>query len=210
MKPSTLESSLGQVLVGAGLSLRALRAADAEVVLFGSRAAGLSHSASDWDVLVVSDVRPRARSLAGLDLVWIPKSSTATPKWWASELAGHVENFGVWIVGTRRRSARLDLRFASLAKWDVICDTARVVSSRWSALSEPFRLRHAGLLRRDIQRYLLMRVGTPVPPSAVLDSKWSACRRSERREILRGVANRIECSPELLGAAVLSHDMHGA
>ncbi len=123
------ERGLVRGLSGVGVSITSLRRSAREIVLFGSRAAGVAGPLSDWDLLCIgcpsreqrwpsstatlaahSSVRPpflfselaadpRVRRT---HLVWIDERSLGTQKWLESELAGHVARYGVWLHGKPR------------------------------------------------------------------------------------------------------------
>src|SRR5437764_1169337 len=82
-----------------------------ELVVFGSRAAGVNRRQSDFDVLLVGS-RPRLQRAgldlgskaevkrAGLDLVGMSRAEIESAQWLGSELASHVASYGFWIIGS--------------------------------------------------------------------------------------------------------------
>ncbi|WP_437840173.1 nucleotidyltransferase domain-containing protein [Sorangium sp. So ce1153] len=167
-------AELSCALATLGLTLADLQRSAEQVVLFGSRAAGVGSAGSDWDLLVVGE--GRTRHTQAVDLVWVSPRELATPAWLGSELAGHVARWGRWLHGapdwvaeagcgemaTEHKARRLASRLAALEQ-------------TWDLLSPAYRREHLTLFRRDLQRHALLAQGEAVPPSALLDETWQAC-----------------------------------
>src|SRR6516162_4429065 len=80
-----------------GLTWAALAKRASQIILFGSRAAGVAGHDSDWDLLLVGEghaVRSRE-----LDIVWIRPAMIRSESWLGSELASHVAVYGRWLLG---------------------------------------------------------------------------------------------------------------
>src|SRR5260370_5639721 len=69
-----------------------------EVVVFGSRAAGVHSSSSDLDLLIISPNRRRLVA-TGLDCVLLTPEEVSDSFWLGSELASHVAAYGRWAKG---------------------------------------------------------------------------------------------------------------
>ncbi len=168
---SALERELRSALGRLGVPDALVDAAD-ELVLFGSRAAGVNRPESDWDVLLVADKRPPL--LPGADLLCVPRRRVETREWLESELANHIAAFGLWLSGTPswRNEVRRGSACAVERKSRAICDRIAMLAPDWHLLSRPFRSKYLTLIRRDMQRLIMMTGGQPVPPTPVLDATW--------------------------------------
>lgn len=141
------------------------------LALFGSRAAGVGRSDSDWDLFCVSqDNRFKAPDL---DLVLRTPAQTEAPLWLGSELAHHIAAFGVWLTA---RPTWLDAILfsdrAADAKHEAIVETVRSVRGRWDRLLPTQRAKYLERVRRDLQRLHILAMRQPVPPTAFLDRVW--------------------------------------
>ena len=115
---------------------------------------------------LVSHARDRSR-------LCLPREIT-TETWLASELAGHVARWGVWIHGaphwtaavkygadaTDRKARRLASRVAALER-------------AWDLLPSASRREHRRMVRRDLQRHAILARADAMPPSPVLDGVWA-------------------------------------
>jgi hypothetical protein len=189
---------LGRVLVGLGLTLAGLQRSAEQVVLFGSRAAGLGRDRSDWDLLVVGE--GESRHTETIDLVWVSPRDLASQRWLQSELGGHVARWGRWIHGApdwvteagsgevarEHKARRLASRLAALEQ-------------AWHLLAPAYQHKHHTLVRRDLQRHAILARGEAVPPSPLLDDAWEAC--ADPAGELRGLAEQAGvCSAFFEGA----------
>ena len=184
-------ASLVHALATAGLTWTDLCLSASEIILFGSRAAGLAREGSDWDLLCVG----HGRSLAtpGLDLVWVSPSELTTPNWLTGELAGHVAAYG--------RSLRGDPTWMDAvvcgpdaATRKTRCLTARLaaVERAWPLFTAPYRYKHLDLIRRDLQRFAMLARGEPVPPSPCLDAAWHEHAKPEAELLALARAARLD------------------
>lgn len=151
--------------------LRHLENDAVEVVLFGSRAAGLATPSSDWDLLCIGEGRTHLGK--GLDLVWLGAERLRSADWLGSELANHIAHHGRWLKGhgdwrtkvhpsihaVRKKTASLELEVVRLERL-------------WPHFGLGYRTKFRRQLRRDAQRLALLIAGMPVPPTAVLDRDW--------------------------------------
>ncbi len=143
------------------VSLRGLRRAEVArsaraVALFGSRAVeGCARATSDWDVLLVSS--GRSRMIGNIDLVWIDHRDMHTRAWLGGDLAGHIAEYGCWFQGECHwRHHALDFIEAARRKEARLVRLMRAADRAWNLLGEPYRTKHAALLRREVQRRRLL------------------------------------------------------
>lgn len=170
-----------------GAAVADLRRSADQIVLFGSRAAGLARPHSDWDLLIVGEDRPHG--CAALDLVWVSPRELTTGSWLGSELAGHVASWGRWLHGEPGwTSAVLHDEQAAARKALRVASKLQALERTWDLLGPAYRRRHLLLLRRDLQRHGLLSLGQSVPPSALLDDAWTSCAdpQDELRRLARG------------------------
>ncbi len=156
-----------------GVRLEALlEEPDTEVALFGSRAVGLQRPGSDWDIVCTR--AGRSRHSRSVDLLFVTPAVLESNEWLGSEIAQHIARYGRWIAG---KPAWAEGVFASGAAVDrkrrLIEDRAALVHGKWQRLGPVFRERHATLLRRDLQRLVVLAQGYPVPPTPVLDDGFA-------------------------------------
>lgn len=174
--PRTLEAAplatLEQALAREGLCLERLQRTCQAVVLFGSRAAGCAGPTSDWDILCIGSGRSTKRG--ALDLVWVEPREIESRAWLGRDLAGHVAAHGCWLGGEVRWDLdAIDFPQAARRKEARLARCLRSLALSWDLLGPPYQRKHAMLVRRDVQRCLLLQRGLPVPPSAELDQRWA-------------------------------------
>lgn len=174
--------------------------ASQEIVLFGSRAAGMAHERSDWDILCVGHGRTRRTSQ--IDLIWVTPEERCSRAWLTSELAGHVAQWGRWLAGEPawkdsanpgpeaclEKRRRIDRRVAA---WE----------RSWSLCSPRLRARYALALRRDLQRHETLLHGQAVPPSAVLDQDWPG--QADAGKYLHELAGRAGVNTDFVCTEIL-------
>ena len=145
----------------------------AEIVVFGSRAAGVNSASSDLDVLCIGD--GTRHKFPHLDLIWTPERERDSQAWLSSELAGHIARYGIWIAGAG--SWREGVKTGADAvrhKESRILNLAAGLAAHWSRLHPDFRVKYLISLRREIQRLMVLREGEAVPPTPLLDKAWQA------------------------------------
>jgi len=166
-----------------------------ELVVFGSRAAGLETPFSDLDVLVV-----RKHGLAmplpgvrGIDLVFRTEDEILSAEWLKSEMAGHIAACGRWLQGSGRwRNNALAVRGepneAAEAKRRRISRLAEALRNHWDRLTPDFRRRNLTTLRREKQRLQLLQSGIAIPPTRLLDmwAEHNSVRNSCEEHALSG------------------------
>ena len=175
-----------------GRSFRELQRSAAELVLFGSRAAGVEREDSDFDLLLVGHERPkRTRTV---DWVWVSPERLCSAEWLGSELAGHVARYGTWLWGTPNWIERVWRSRAAIAhKAAVISGRIRALDHTFALLAAPYVRKHLLRLRRDLQRHACLLEGEAVPPTAFLDGAWSqAVDRQQELLRLSGLVGRRE------------------
>lgn len=150
----------------------------AQIILFGSRAAGCASEESDFDLLCVGDgQRVRAHKL---HILWISLAAISNPKWLETEIGGHIAEYGLWLVGSRTVDAPRPASPETISlKLHKVRDRSHVLADKWTRLSSHFRAQEKLKLRRDVQRLEVLRAGDAVPPSPILDRRWGS-RRQKR------------------------------
>lgn len=190
VSPENLATGLSLALGRHSISLDSLLRSSDEVVVFGSRAAGLSTAESDWDVLVVG-VGTTAIHSKQLDLVVVAPATLMTEEWLGSELASHVARYGIWLkgAGAWRSHARVAPNVVSkkAARLRRQVGTFGKLFQRRNSARE---LKHRTLLRRSLQRLHRMQHEDPVPPTRVLDEEWRQLASAARLALLDDVASR--------------------
>jgi predicted nucleotidyltransferase len=141
----------------------------AEVIVFGSMAAGLDRRGSDIDVLCIGGCDYKLSSRL-LDLIVVPSSSTKSRKWLGTELATHVAKYGIWIKGVPewRDDAHVGQRTIEEKRRRISAFLGSLQLS-WLKLQECFRAKYSVKLRRETQRLILLEQNVPVPPTRILD-----------------------------------------
>ncbi len=142
-----------------------------DLIIFGSRAAGVHSKLSDLDILYVG-VRERYKSEC-LDIVWRQPSEIEHRKWLGSELASHIAAYGIVIQGDAHWKDAVRLADATLSKKErrvaALVDGLWVY---WDRIHPEFRRKYLTTIRREVQRLQLLREGVAVPPTPMLDRKW--------------------------------------
>ena len=185
-------TDLPHALASLGLSVADLQRSAEQIVLFGSRGAQVSRVDSDWDILVIGDGCSRHTPM--IDLVWVSPREVATEAWLASELAGHVARWGVWIHGAPHWTAAVTCGAAAAdRKARRLASRVAALERAWDLLPTAYRREQQVMVRRDLQRHATLARAEAVPPSSMLDRAWSGCR-APCDELLRlGVAAGV-CS----------------
>jgi hypothetical protein len=163
---------LSTELEAAGVSLAELAKQARQIVVFGSRAAGVASPQSDLDVFCVGS-GPRILS-PRLDLVWTAPGDLESARWLGSELAGHVAAYGQWIEGRQDWKKHVFASPASVQRKEkALADRIAALNRYWKTLAPAYREHFLTLVRRDLQRLELLSSGQPVCPTPTLDSLWS-------------------------------------
>jgi hypothetical protein len=145
-----------------------------EIIVFGSRAAGVSGEHSDLDVLCIGNMKARRRTRK-LDLICMQRNEYSSSGWLGSELGFHVANYGLWLKGEPSwiSSAFASPGAISRKRERIVRLTSNVVNS-WEKLHPVFRQRFPVTLRRELQRLHFLLNNVPVPPTPLLDRDWSS------------------------------------
>jgi hypothetical protein len=109
-----------------------------------------------------------------MDLVVRTEKELLSPDWLKSELAGHIAVYGRWLQGVggwRARALELvrESNDAAEAKQRRVDRLASGLRKYWDRLTPDFRRRNLITLRREKQRFELLRSGFAVPPTRLLD-----------------------------------------
>jgi len=166
---------LGKVLVENGLSPDDIEERASQIVLFGSRAAGVAGPESDWDLLCIGD--GESIHLSRLDLIWVSEKDLTTRKWLGSELATHIAAYGKWLLGVDSWSQKAFVsRRAKQTKRRAVLTQSQELSRLWSSLLPSRQAKQARRLRRQVQRLAYLVDGRAVPSSPLLDLAWKRHR----------------------------------
>jgi len=175
-----------------GIAYHDLRSHSEEVILFGSRAAGVATASSDWDILCVGS--GVSRMTGGLDLVWLGRSELGSLRWLGSELAGHVARHGIWLKGVPawRDSVFVSDRAVD-RKASLVLTRMAELKRHWSHFSRSYRLKYLTRIRRDLQRLDILLDRRTVPPTRTLDQMW--CETSDHLAELSRIIGRSDILP---------------
>ena len=142
-----------------------------QIVLFGSRAAGVSGDDSDFDLLCIGSGPSRLSHT--LDVVFVKPEAKATEQWLGCELAGHIAQYGVWLAGEPDWVQRVHVSPRAIArKAEKISRRLQSVEQRSDLLDASYLHKYFVLTRRDLQRHECLVKGEPVPPTPLLDQTW--------------------------------------
>jgi hypothetical protein len=190
VSPDNLANGLDLALHRYNTSLEALLRSSDEVIVFGSRAAGLATVDSDWDVLVVGTNATAVHSKY-LDLVVVDPAKAMMEEWLGSELASHVARHGVWLKGAGAWRALVRVSPTVVSKKAARLRRQVETFGKLFERSESAREgKHRTLLRRSLQRLHRMQLNEPVPPTLVLDEEWESLPRPKRDALLQEAAFR--------------------
>jgi hypothetical protein len=171
MVEPALMDPLHVALGAVGLSWGWLQREATGIVLFGSRAAGLGSTASDWDLLCIGPRGPKPNGI--VDLVWVDPGVLESTRWLGSELAMHVAAFGMPLTGLHPWvSSVFTSADAVSRKLRRVIHKLRGMEAAWPVLTAAQQTRHARWLRLELQRLERLQSGRPVPPTALLDREW--------------------------------------
>lgn len=152
-----------------------------QVIVFGSFAAGLQTATSDVDVLCVGS--GRSVLTPSLHLLWMPASRLEEHLRSGSELACHVATYGVWLKGVRTFPTTVCPSDDTIRnRHDSVYARLAALTEHWSRLEPEYRAKHASKIRRDLQRWSLLKSGRASMPRPALDADWA--QRARRRECL--------------------------
>jgi Nucleotidyltransferase domain len=163
--------SVKTILCEQGIDWGDLRSRCVQIVLFGSRAVGAETKHSDVDLLCVGF--GRRLKTDEVDLVWYTPEFILIPKWLGSELASHIAEFGVWLHGEDNWSKLVKISEDAIDfKRHLICRRIAAMERTWQQLAPDYRVKHVVKLRRDLQRFLILKAGRAIPATPTLDDQW--------------------------------------
>jgi hypothetical protein len=200
---SELKSLARSRIERAGLLWPDLQSQAAEIIVFGSFALSAATELSDLDVLCIGDGQ-RIRS-PDLHLIWISPKRIASAEWLCSELATHVAAYGKWIKGENTWAlCKVPGERAMQRKKRRICQRTQALVKYWHDLGPQYKEHHLLHLRRDLQRFVMMKAGEAPVPKVFLDRLWANCTEPNRWKLL--VDQIPEVASQLEFIIALSHD----
>jgi hypothetical protein len=170
-----------------GLSFEDLMHSSSDIIVFGSRAAGLERRNSDLDLLVISSEKGHKR-IGKLDLIFIPEMQADLPIWKHTEIFRHIAAYGISLMHDRPLISAITDDYAALRKQRRLHRLVKSLLPHWQSLNDELKRKYITKVRRELQRYRLLREGLAVPPTVQLDS-------------LLGSSNWIEFAFKDLGSA---------
>lgn len=162
------------------LSLEDLLSASADVIVFGSRAAGLERANSDLDILVIGPTKLKKKH--GLfDFICVSESDANSLAWQHSEIFRHIDAYGISLMHDRALiNAVIDDHAANRKRHRIESLIPKLLDS-WDSLNDGYKVKYLTKLRREFQRFQLLESGSPVPPTAFLDSQIQSQRDIESK-----------------------------
>ena len=194
-KGEEIDPSLIRALHEQQLSWSELGSRASQVILFGSRAAGVARTDSDWDLLCVGEGTSIHNRV--IDIVWISPAQLTTARWLGSELASHVAAYGQWLIGKDSWSHLVRLSPEAIHhKRQSILSQLSELKRLWPRLAPGLRAKHLRRLRRGVQRLQCLSEDRAVPPTRMLDDLWDQSGLPpEEPELLWKEALRIVPAP---------------
>lgn len=168
----------------AGIDLHRIASGGGGVWLFGSRAVGCAREDSDWDLLVLTPftASETRRRYGNVDVIHVALAELHA--WASSELAAHVEEYGVRLDPGSPIEINARPTAAAGRKQALVATRSRFLDRIWVAL-RPAQLSCELLrLRRNAHRGWFLAKGKGVPPTALLDQAWSVASDPLRASIL--------------------------
>jgi len=161
-----------------------------QVVVVRSYAMSVNCPGSDLDVLCIGE--GHHFKSPKLHIVWIPEHRTHSKKWLQSELATHIAAYGKWIKGhnTWAHITKPSPSTVIRKKRNVIA-RLNALQRHWDDLLPSFQNNQLKKLRRDIQRFQMMRRGLPPVPKTLLDKRWKEDYGAERWFALVGTNSSL-------------------
>lgn len=191
----SLRERVRQLARNEQLSLEDLLSGSADVIVFGSRAAGLERIDSDLDILAVGPLKlPKKKGL--IDLICVSEPDARTLAWQHSEIFRHVGTYGISLMRERPMIEVVVDEHAANRKRQRIEGLIPKLMDSWEALNDGYKAKYLTKMRREFQRYKLLNSGLAVPPTAVLDSQVESRRKFESmlEELLQGFYKEPERS----------------
>jgi predicted nucleotidyltransferase len=151
-----------------GLSFDELFRSASDVVVFGSRATRVHRQDSDLDLLIISE-RSGHKRKGKLDLVFVPQAKIDSPIWRRTELARHIDAYGLSLIHRDFRLYAIVDEYAAMRKQARLHTLVKSLLLCWHALNDELRQKYFTRLYREVQRYRYLKEGSPVHPTAYLD-----------------------------------------
>ena len=163
-----------------GIDIRNTISSASQIILYGSRASGVSDADSDYDLLFIGQGESIKEN--GIDLSWIEKSKLDTKEWLESELAVHIAKYGRWLKGKDNWRTKARITESTVEKKKTkIKNYVESLRNRFEKLSFPFQNKYVIKVRRDVQRLFLLLKNEPIPPKQVLDNEWKENKHLRKR-----------------------------
>jgi hypothetical protein len=140
-----------------------------DVIVFGSRAAGVHRPDSDLDLLIVSD-QSMHKKRGRLDMLFVPPERVSSPQWRRTEIARHIAAFGVSLMHEELCITPIVDEYAARGKQVRLHRLVNSLILYWHVLNDELQMKYRTRLRRELLRYLYLREGMPVPPTSMLES----------------------------------------
>lgn len=151
-------------------SLDNLLASATDVIVFGSRAAGLERVRSDLDLLAIGTTKLRKR-FGLIDLICVPEPDAHSLAWQHSEIFRHVAAYGISLIHDHMLIEAVVDEHAADRKRRRLETLLEKLLGSWNTLNDGYKAKYLTKLRREFQRYKLLESGLAVPPTACLDSQ---------------------------------------
>ena len=158
------------------------------MVVFGSRTTRYAEESSDWDILCVGNGRSIRKK--SVDLIWLRPHLLKSNRWLGSELAGHISKFGVWLFGDDSWKSKV-FNSKEALNFKRRCLNVRIKNTekKWKFFSDPYKAKYSTLIRRDLQRYDILKKDDQVPPTIFIDKEWK--RLANKKDIFLQLANDL-------------------
>jgi predicted nucleotidyltransferase len=163
-----LREQADRMLKAEGMSFEDLQLFASDIVVFGSRAVGRHRPDSDLDLLIVGK-RSEHKRVGNLDLIYLPQSRIKSILWRRTEIARHIATYGVSLMHDYLCVDSINDDYAAMRKQMRLRRLIRKLLPCWHILDEALKLKYLTRVRRELQRYRLLKRGIAVPPTAELD-----------------------------------------
>jgi len=202
---TSLREQVKEMVLAEGLCFDTLARSASEIVVFGSRASGLNRPDSDLDLLIISD-RSGHKKMGKLDLIFVPRAKADTPIWRRTEIARHIEAYGVSLLHDDVLIHAIKDDYAALRKQARLHVLIKSLIPIWNRLDDRLRLKYLTRVRRELERYRLLRCGLAVPPTAQIDSALTSSNWFEFAFSGMGDAANITEKEALLAGQLLTNE----
>ncbi|WNM58754.1 nucleotidyltransferase domain-containing protein [Candidatus Nitrospira allomarina] len=164
-----------------------------EIILYGSRAAGVERESSDWDFLCVGSGKNCRKKK--IEIKWVSHEYVLSEKWLGSELAGHIAKYGIWLKGNGTWVSMVFVSADALKRKEIaICGYLAGMKIAWYFWGDDYKNVKVRKLRRHIQRFDCLFNNRAVPPNFTLDQEWGALKKPKNK--LEEIMGKIKCVRE--------------